>query len=136
MFRSGMKYGRLFLVMASIVVFSSCGSESSAPTITSERVGPTLTGYYLSMTISPSIIQDGGSTTVSVRVTDVNYTPMFPIAVEVSGSSDTGATITTSGNGIGSASLDIDDGSTGVGSLTATLENKSVSVSFIVVPTI
>ena len=133
MFRSGMKYGVLFLVLASAAIFSACGEESAA-TQTSSMVGPTLpTGYYFDMTISPSVIEAKGSTTVTVRVLDSAGAAAATVDVYVSGSSDKGAVITTGANGIGAAFLDITGTGTGTSYLTATLENKSVTVSYIVV---
>lgn len=133
MFRSGMKYAGLFLVLASVVVFSSCGEES-APTLTSSRVGPTTSGYYFDLSISPSVFEIDGSASITVRVWDSGGNPAAGIIVALSGSFEDGAFVTTGANGISVGILAVSGSGSGVGSVTATLENKSVTVSYVVVP--
>jgi len=128
-----MKIAPLFLVLASVLVFSSCGSES-APTLTSSRIGPTTPGgYYFELTASPSVVLYEGSTTFTVQVWDQNGNLASGVSVHFSGAVDVAVTGTTGSNGISTMLLDVKD-RIGTESMTATVENKSVTVSFVVVP--
>jgi len=130
-----LKFAPLFLVMASVMAFSACGEES-APTLTSARVGPSSPSrYYLEMTVSPSVVLIKGSTTFTVRAWDINGNPASGVTIYVSGAADVAVTLATGSNGYATALLDVKD-SLGQKSMTATLENLSVSVSYQVVPAI
>ncbi|MFQ5431897.1 MAG: hypothetical protein ACE5EN_05270 [Nitrospinota bacterium] len=136
MFRSVLKIAPLLLVLASVTAFSACGDEKSAPTLTSARVGPSSpSGYYLEMTVSPSVVLFEGSATFSVRAWDINGNPASGVTIYVSGAVDTSATLTTGSNGYAAMLLDVKD-RLGPESMTATLENKSVTVSYVVVPAV
>jgi hypothetical protein len=127
-----MKQTGLFLVLASVFIFSSCGADS-APTLTSATVGPTSPGgYFFEMTVSPSVVDEGGSTVFTVRVWDSNGNPASGVAVYFSGSVDEAGPGTTGSAGITLLLLDVKEG-TGTFSMTATIESESVTVSYMVV---
>lgn len=134
MFRSGMKFGGLFLVLASLVVFSACGEES-APTQTSAVVGPTSPGgFYFELTMSPSIFESGGTSTVTVRVWDSSGFPASGVVVSLTGSVEDGDFFLTGTNGIAAAILTTDGEGSGPSSITATVESLSATVSYVIVP--
>ena len=134
MFRSGMKIASLFLALAFVGLFSSCGAESAA-TLTSSKVGPTSPGgYFFELTLAPSIIEVDGSASVTTSVWDSNGNPASGVNVTLSGSVEDGAFVTTGTDGIALALLAISGEGSGTGSVTATVENKSVTVSYVVIP--
>jgi len=135
MFRSVLRFAGLFMALASVIAFSACGEES-APTLTSARVGPSSpSGFYLELTVSPSVVLYEGSTTFSVRAWDINGNPASGVTIYVSGAVDVAVVLTTGSDGYAAMLLDVKD-RLGQETMTATLQNLSVSVSYMVVPAV
>ncbi len=133
MFRSLFRFAGLFMALASVVSFSACGDEKSAATLTSARVGPSSpSGYYLQMT-GPTLIALKESGTFSVRVWDRDGNPASGVTVNIAGALTLGVPITTNISGYASTFLAVKV-PLGLEIMTATLENKQVTVSFTVLP--
>ena len=125
----------IVLVIA-LATFSSCGNtEDFAPTHTVGTAGPTApSGYFFDLTASPYIIQGSGSILFSTRITDVNGTAVAGITVNFNGDPDSAGAATSDASGYAEAVLTIKSGGTSfTGYVTATVQNKSLTVPYQVV---
>ncbi len=136
MFRSLYRFAGLFMAIASVVAFSACGEEKSAACLTSARVGTSSPSeYYLQLTVCGYVVPVEGSVTFSARVWDGDGNPASGVAVAMAGPVATPVEVITGSNGYAVFSLFVED-ILGNFTMTATLEDLRVAVSYVVVPEI
>lgn len=136
MFRSLFRFAGLFMAIASVIALSGCGEEKSTASLTSARVGPSSPGeYYLQLAVNGYAVQVEGSVTFSARVWDRDGNPASGVTVNMAGAVATPVEVVTGSNGYAVFSLFVED-ILGNFTMTATLENLTVTVSYVVVPAI
>jgi len=127
-----LKIAALGFIVAVLAVLPSCGKESDTTTV----VGPsdaTLSGYVFTMSIAPNVVNKGGSLTITVTVKTAAGAAVPSASVSYSGDVSAG-TATAGANGIALANLSTTGSGGSTGYVTATVENKSLTVPFQIKP--
>ena len=111
-------------------ILSGCGDNSSmsaAEVVRAGTAGPTNSGYYFNLTVSPGVINVDGSSTITVRVWN-NLGPVENVDVGVSGDVTNPAIVQTDVNGYVIGSYTVNGGAATTSYLTATVENLALTV--------
>lgn len=123
----------LFLAFASTALLASCGGADSETTSFSQTEGPSQpSGYYINLSASPYAVSTGGSIAFRAHVWDSTGKNVVGATVEFSG--DTSDSVTTDSSGYASTTYGTSGEAGAVGSVTVSIENKSVSIAYTIVP--
>ncbi len=127
-----LRFAMLVLLISAVAGLSACGKASE----TQSKAGPsdaTVSGYTFTMAISPNVVKTGGSCTITVRVTNATGVAVASVSVAYSGDASSG-TATTDANGVAQASLTTTGGAGSTGWITATVQDKSLTIPYQIKP--
>lgn len=140
MFRLISKYLLKAFIPLMLVFLYACGDAGDTTTVKASITGPTSPGgYYFDFKLSPAVVAEGGNITVTVNMyTSVATTPWRALSggtVIIAGATVTSAASLTSNSGGVAQAIFTTEGNAGTsGSITATVEDKSLTLAYAVVP--
>lgn len=110
-----------------VVAIYSCGEQTDDSSKTYGPVGPTKNGYSFELTTAPSVLQNGGTTYLSVYVTTSDGGAASNVTAIFSGSSELLGTASTSETGFAGVSFTVDATAGDIVYVTVTIEDKSIT---------
>ena len=105
----------------------ACGEATDSSSKTYGPSGPTQSGYMLELTVSPSVLQNAGTTYLSVYVTNASGVAVSGVTAYFSGSSDTLGSASTSATGFAGVSYTVESTVGDIVYVTVTVEDISIT---------
>ncbi len=136
MSRSRLNLAVLALIPVIALLLSACGSSGAATERTVGPVGPTTNGYYFDMSVSPSVIKGGVTSTVFVKVYvwDANGLPVSGVTVDFVAETSAVATTDSTGRAIQILEIPAGDVTSGFLYFSASVEDLELSNYVQIVP--
>lgn len=134
MFKSKASLLAIAFVLAVTPLLNSCGNEENASCYTTSKDGPSSSGYYLELTLCPSVVAENGTINLSARVWDGSGNVAAGVDVNFGGSTEAGAMVPTDQWGYAEFALITTGGAGTTGSITATVQDISVGAPYQILP--
>ncbi len=130
MSRSRLNLAVLVLIpVVALLLMTSCGNSGASTEKTVGPIGPTNSGYYFDMSISPSIVKSGVTSTVFIKVNvwDVNGLPVSGVTVNYV--AEDSASAVTDSTGLAFQTLEVAAGDVAAGLVytTCSVENLELT---------
>lgn len=116
-----------FIALLFVMAMYSCGEDTDSSTKTYGPVGPTESGYFFTLTVSPTVLNDLATGYFNAKVVDGNGLPVANVPVIFAGFADDNIYTATGADGYAHGGVTVELSPGFIVYVTVRVENKSIT---------